>query len=225
MVFPPQKPERRAAERDEARIQGWIERDWPRIKRKASRRQAHLVFLDEVGFMLTPVVQRTWALCGQTPVLQDRQRRHGHLSAIGALSISPIRKRLNCYMHLHEESIGEAHVIAFLNDLQRHLRGDIVLIWDNLSAHHSAMVQDYLERHPRLIPEYLPPYAPELNPIEYGWAYLKTSPLANLCPRNTQELSDHVCAAVCEMPVDQARLRGFVKATGLPIRLDQGVRH
>lgn len=220
MVFPPQKPERRAAERNEARIHHWIERDWPRIKRKARRRNAHIVFLDEAGFMLTPLLRRSWGPRGETPVLHDRMRNRRHVSAIGAISISPVRKRLNWYMHLHHDSVGEAHVVAFLRDLTRQLRGDIVLVWDNLGAHRSGMVRDYLAGQPRLIPEFLPPYAPELNAIEYGWGHLKSNPLANLCPADTHELEGHVGAAACEIRADQSLLRGFVHATGLPIRLE-----
>lgn len=220
MVFPPQKPERRAAQRDEARIKRWVRHDWPRIKKKARRRNAHLVFLDEVGFMLNPVVQKTWALTGQTPILPQRMRNRHHLSGIGALTISPARQRLNWYMHLHDQAITESHVMAFLRDLQRHLRGEIVLLWDNLGAHHSAAMQDYLASHRRLIPEFLPPYAPELNAIEYAWSYLKTNPLANLAPDNTDELAGHVTDAFCQHRTKQNLLRGFVHATGLPIQLE-----
>lgn len=219
MVFPPQKPQVRAAERDEPRIRRWIERDWPRIKRRARRRRAHLVFLDETGFLLTPWVRRSWAPRGQTPVVRDRMRHRRKLSAIGAITISPQRRRLGCYMHLHEEAIGEAHIVVFLRDLLRHLRGDVVLVWDNLSAHGSAMVRDYVARHRRLAVEPLPPYAPELNAQEYAWGYLKTGPLANLCPNDVDELADHVATAACGVRNEQPLLRGFVHATGLPIRL------
>ena len=170
--------------------------------------------------MLNPVVQKTWALTGQTPTLSQRMRNCQHLSGIGALTLSPVARRLNWYMHLHHESISEAHVMAFLSDLQRHLRGDIVLLWDNLSAHRSAAMQDYLANHPRLISEYLPPYAPELNAIEYGWSYIKTNPLANLCPDDTDELAQHVTDAFCRHRTEQSLLRGFVRATQLPIQLE-----
>jgi len=110
--------------------------------------------------------------------------------------------------------------MAFLRDLQRHLRGDIVLLWDNLGAHHSAAMQDYLASHPRLIAEFLPPYAPELNAIEYAWSYLKMNPLANLAPDNTDELAGHVTDAFFQHRTKQNLLRGFVHATGLPIQLE-----
>src|SRR5262249_44537098 len=57
----PQKPRRRARERDETGIWLWRECTFPRIVRRAQDRNAHLVFLDESGFQLTPTVRRTWA--------------------------------------------------------------------------------------------------------------------------------------------------------------------
>jgi hypothetical protein len=147
LVSPPQEPERRAAERDEARIQQWIEHDWPRIKRKARRRNAHPVCLDEVGFMLGPTGQHTWAPVGETPILEEHRRHRRPLSGIGALSIPPHRKPLGRAMPLHEGSIGEAWGVAFLRGLQRHRRGDIVLGRDHLGVPHSARVENYDPGH------------------------------------------------------------------------------
>jgi transposase len=62
-----QKPEQRARERDEQAIERWRREDWPRIK-KARRTGRSLVLSDESGFLLQPVVRRTWAPRGQTPI-------------------------------------------------------------------------------------------------------------------------------------------------------------
>jgi len=73
---------------------------------------------------------------------------------------------------------GEA-VIGFLSQLRRQLRGPIILVWDFLQAHRCKQVQEYLQRTRRITACHLPPYAPELNPVEYAWCYLKMNPLAN----------------------------------------------
>ena len=78
----PQKPERRARERDEQAIAGWRNRDWPRLK-KVAHRHHPLVFLDESGFMLQPLLRRTWAPQGETP-LSHAWDRHDRLSVISA---------------------------------------------------------------------------------------------------------------------------------------------
>ena len=75
-----QRPERRAAERDEDTIARWVTQDWPRIRQNARRRGAWLVFLDESGVGFTPPVRRTWAPRGHTPILRHRQRHWARLS-------------------------------------------------------------------------------------------------------------------------------------------------
>jgi transposase len=110
-------------------------------------------------------------------------------------------------------------VIGFLRDLLRHLRGEVFVIWDRLNTHRGKKVRRFLDRHPRLHVEFLPPYAPELNPNEYGWGYLKCNPLANYCPADLDELAETVQQTSDDVRGQQALLRGFVRATKLPIRL------
>jgi transposase len=219
--FPPQKPERRAAERDEAAIARWIERDWPRIKRRARRRRAHLVFIDETGFLLAPLVCRTWGLRGRTPQMRQRTRHHRRVSAIGALAISPQRRRLGWYLHFHlDRSISQDQVLDFLRDLLRHLAGPLIVVWDRLASHRSRLLRRWLRRCRRLHLEYLPPYAPELNPNEYGWAHLKTNSVANYCPPDVQRLHARVACGSRDVASRQPLLRSFVRHTHLPIRFD-----
>lgn len=67
--------------------------------------------------------------------------------------------------------------------------------------------------------EYLPGYAPELNPNEYGWSHLKCNPLANYCPLNEKHLEAKVLVAAGETADQQSLLRSFFHATDLPIQL------
>src|SRR5258708_5907563 len=66
LKWTPQKPRRRATERDEAAIEHWKKQEFPRIVKDAAERCAHIVFLDESGFMFNPTVRRTWAPIGCT---------------------------------------------------------------------------------------------------------------------------------------------------------------
>jgi transposase len=169
--------------------------------------------------LLAPLVRRTWALRGQTPILPQRTRHHRRVSALGGLSLSPRRRRLGWYLHFHlDRSIRQEQVVDFLRDLLRHLAGPIIVVWDRLAAHRSRLLRQWLRRCRRLHLEYLPGYAPELNPNEYGWAYLKTNPLANYCPDDVEQLHASVLAAGRELAAQQSLLRSFVHATGLPIR-------
>jgi transposase len=207
-------------ERDEAAIQQWIQRDWPRIKRLARRRRAHLVFIDETGFLLHPLVRRTWAPRGQTPILRQRTRNRRRVSTIGGLSISPGRRHLGWYLQFHVPgSIRQEQVITFLRHLLRHLSNRLVVVWDHLGAHKGRLLRQWLSRCPRVHLEFLPSYAPELNPNEYGWSYLKTNPLANYCPTDVEQLHARVELAADAAANQQTLLRSFLHATHLPIRL------
>ena len=168
---------------------------------------------------MLPTVRRTWAPRGQTPVLCHRTRSHKKVSTIGALSISPHRRRLGLYLHWHpDRNITQDEVILFLRDLLAHLRGNVILIWDRLNAHRSARVQAWRAVYPRLSIEWFPPYAPELNPMEYVWADLKAHRLANHGLCELDEVYEHARAEAEELAGHQSLLRSFVHASTLPIR-------
>lgn len=170
--------------------------------------------------MLHPLVRRTWAPRGQTPVLRPRMRRRQKISAVGGLTISPRRRRLGWYLQLHRDiGIRQEQIVGFLRQLRRHLGGPLVVVWDNLGAHKGRLLRAWLRRCRRVHLEFLPPYAPELNPNEYGWAYLKGGPLANACPNDVADLENNVVAAAEPACRHQDLLRAFVRATKLPLRL------
>jgi transposase len=123
------------------------------------------------------------------------------------------------YLAFHRDrSIRQEQVIDFLRHLLRHMRGRVVVVWDHLAAHQSRALRTWLRRCRRLHLEYLPSYAPELNPNEYGWGYLKGHPLANACPPNVDALDARVRAEARAAAGRQDLLRAFVHATHLPIR-------
>ena len=97
--------------------------------------------------------------------------------------------RTNCLFRLHEGSIKREEVVAFLNALKARLKQPLLVIWDGLKAHRSRLVRDYLDTlagHIQIA--LLPPYAPDLNPVESLWASLKRHALANYCPNDLSEL-------------------------------------
>ena len=86
--------------------------------------------------------------------------------------------------------------MAFLRQLSHNIEGEIVLILDNLKAHKSKPVKEFLEHNPRMEAVYLPPYCPELNPDEGVWNRTKTRILANVCARNMRDLTKRVRSAL-----------------------------
>jgi transposase len=142
---------------------------------------AYIVFIDESGLLTSPLVRRTWAPRGETPILYQKGRSYERVSAIAALCISPKQRRYRLFFRLHRNiSINKHLTNQFLSQLTSQLRRPAILVWDRLQVHRSGLVQAYISRKKLLFNEFLPPYAPELNPVEYLWGWLKRNPLANL---------------------------------------------
>ena len=136
---------------------------------------------------------RTWALRGQTPLLQETFNWKS-LSIIGGLAL------LRFYFQIHTGSIKGPQVVEFLKQLQRHLPGKLLILWDGAAIHRSALVRDDLAGTAgRVAVERLPAYAPELNPVEYMWGHLKTHEIANLVVPQAWELSFEATAALRRM--------------------------
>jgi len=138
---------------------------------------------------MAPLVRRGWAPAGQTPILLQSMRSHRKVSAIAALVWDTGSDKASLYFRLHPDTnITRREVLAFSRALFGHLKGPVLWIWDRLGAHKAREVVKFIttQRQTTLLP--LPPYAPELNPIEYVWCYLKYDPLANLAPESLEEL-------------------------------------
>jgi len=119
-----------------------------------------------------------WAPKGKTPVLQYNFNWKS-LSAVAGLTF------LNFCFRLYPGSVKGEQVVDFLKALVRHIVGPLLVVWDGLPAHRSRMVRDYIADLDGWIHiESLPPYAPELNPVEYIWAYWKQHELPNVCPKD-----------------------------------------
>ena len=99
---------------------------------------------------MMPVLRRTWAPCGETPSFTVRARSHEKVSGIGALIVSPRRRRITLALALHpRRNIRGPQVRRFLRHLARHVRGPFVLVWDRGRSHQHALVQAWLAAHPR----------------------------------------------------------------------------
>jgi transposase len=183
-------------------------------KKNAARLGAHIVFIDESGFMMIPTVRRTWAPVGQTPVLRHYYRRD-RISVIGGLSISPNRRRLGLYFRMHPKNISQDEVYDFLWYLLRHLRGHVIVVWDGASIHDPRSLTDFCRKYPRLHRERLPAYAPQLNPIEATWHAAKL-PLANGRPDDIWQLGRAVLNSLRKASASQRTLRGCVAQSELP---------
>jgi transposase len=172
--------------------------------------------------MMGPLVHRSWAPRGQTPVLMQRGRSRLKVSVIGALVISPRRRRVRAYFSiLAEASFDGERILQFLKQLCRALRVPIVLVWDRLQAHRGEPVKGWIakNRH-RIRAELLPAYAPELNPVELIWGHTKNHSLANFAPLELPDLAMQAQLSLLAIGEDRALLRSFLKHCALSFRLE-----
>lgn len=124
---------------------------------------------------------------------------------------------LNFYFRLYEGSIKSAQVVEFLQALLRHIPGALLIVWDRLPAHRSRITRDFIaEQGERLWIEYLPGYAPELNPVEYIWSYWKQHALPNVCPNNYWELGEGARRTLKRMRRRPRLITAFWKQADLP---------
>lgn len=143
--------------------------------------------------MLQPLVRRTWAPRGETPI-QHTWDRHDRLSAIGALALAPWSARVGMYFELFDHNVTAEEVVSFLKQLRRHLRRKIILVWDRWSVHRKAARLLREQDCDWIQFEWLPGYAPELDPVEWIWNHTKYADLANFIPDDV----DHLHQAVTE---------------------------
>jgi transposase len=135
--------------------------------------------------MLQPLRRRTWAPRGQTPV-QYAWDRHDRFSVLGALSLAPWALRIGLYFRLFDHNVTAVDVVEFIKQVHRQLGRRLIVVWDRWSVHRSAARQ--LADYDWLQVEYLPAYAPELNPVEAVWNHTKYGDLANFVPAGTEHL-------------------------------------
>jgi transposase len=157
-------------------------------QKKARRRGASIVFIDETGFRLQPVNRRTWAPRGETPV-QRAWDRYDRLSVIGAVALSPTRRQISTPFQIHHSNICSSDVLDFIRQLRRHFRRPLIFCLDRWPVHRSAIKQLAALRFRHIDVEWLPAYAPELNPVEPRWSHTKRGDLANFVPHDSRQLA------------------------------------
>jgi len=180
------------------------------------------VFVDETGFSLQPLVVRTWAKCGQTPILRYRFNWK-KLSAIVAVSTD-----LRLTFELIPGAFTASRVLCFLVDLIEEIGRPFVLLWDRAQAHRSGEIDDFLHRpevRARLEVHWFPPYAPELDPTEGIFSVVKVHDLGNYGPDTVGELSEAATESLESLRNDEERIEGILLGSELPLRKKDIVKY
>ncbi len=165
------------------------------VKKGALEEGRNIVWVDESGFYLLPGMVRTYAPCGETPILRVPLSRE-HVSTIGGITLDG-----RMFLMAQDHSYHSADVVSFLKHLLQHVEGKLLVIWDGAPIHRGTLVKEFLANGgaERIRLEALPGYAPDLNPEEGIWNYLKRVELRNVCCHDIEELRKEFRLAVARL--------------------------
>jgi transposase len=186
-------------------------------KKKQHDEQATLVLLDEAGALMAPLVRRTLARRGQTPVIKHRAKHREKVSMAAALTLSPERELGLVFRTYPKEYVNSAKAADFLEALLQEVPGPVIVLWDRGNMHKGDPIRKLHERHPRLHTEFLPPYAPQLNPVELLWSFLKYGKLANFAPQDVAHLEERVLEVLLFAQTNPGLLASFWHWSQLPL--------
>lgn len=207
----PQRPVRRATERNEAAVQQWLRDDYPNIAARAKAEGAEIQWADETGVSNQANYGRSYAPKGLTPVIPRPAARFSQSM------ISSVTNRGEVRFMIYD---GALNVAIFLKFLERLIRGrtrKLFLIVDNLRVHRAKAVTAWAAEHRHVIELfYLPPYAPDTNPDEFLNNDLKQAIAKRRTPRTKAALRDEVEAHMRDLQRRPAKVRAFFKAE--PVR-------
>lgn len=183
----PQKPLRRAYERDPQAVKLWLEETYPKLKKRAKRLGAMIFFLDEAGFQSDPPLGRTYGLKGKTPVVVTSGQRQS-INAISAVNARGAFWAMTYTGKLNGESF-----VAFLESFMKSQKGKVFLVLDKHPAHKAKVVKKFVASlEGRLELHDLPAYSPDLNPDEYAWSYMKSNGVSKKPLKQNESLRDRI---------------------------------
>jgi transposase len=182
-------------------------------KKGADQEGRTIIWVDESGFYLLPSAVRTYAPRGQTPVLQFPLSRD-HLAVISGITLDD-----RLLMLVQERPFTSPDIVRFLKHLLRQIPGKLLVIWDGAPIHRGQPVKDFLAHGgaQRLQLEPLPGYAPDLNPEEGIWNYLKRVELGNVCCQTLGDLRRQLRLATARLRHKAAVIHACVRECGYAV--------
>jgi transposase len=184
-------------------------------QKKADDEKYTMLWVDEAGFYLLPMAVRTWAPRGSTPILRVKLTR-AHLSAMSGITLDG-----QLFMQVRKMSYDADAVIGFLRVLLRKINGKILIIWDGSPIHRNHKIKAFLTAGAakRIHLEQLPGYAPDLNPDEGIWQYLKRVELGNRCCTDLDHLYQEVIRARERLRHKRALIRSCSQHCGYAVSM------
>jgi transposase len=206
--FTPQRPTKRAYQRDDKKVKAWLEEQYPEIEAAAKKEGAQIQWTDEAGMKSHDHRGRGYALKGKTPI-----RKHNP-SYEKINMISSVTNLGELTWMCYKESFTTKVFHQYLKKLIEKADGrKQYVILDNLRVHHSKLIKRWARRYPTLIElKYLPSYSPDLNPDEYFNCDLKTE-LSKRPERRTKgKWSSTVTDCLVKMEDEPLRVKSYFKS-------------
>src|SRR5258705_443628 len=200
-----QKPLHRALERDEALVQQWLKREFPRIKALAQREKAEIYFGDAAHMRSDHHAGRTWGKKGETPVVSSTGARY-RMSLISAVTSRGHMR----FMIKKKGGVNADVFIEFLRRLMVGAKNKIFLIVDRGPAHVAKKTKAFvasLDGKLRLF--YLPPYSPDRNPDELVWKHLKADTVGRTSITSLDDFRTKVKSSMLSLQRNPEKVRSF----------------
>lgn len=203
----PQKPLRRAYERDEKAVEEWKRVIYPRIKKAAKKRGAEIFWLDEASVRSDDPLQRTWGLKGHTPVVQTSGQRQS-INAISALSNTGA-----FWYHVYTGKFNAEKCIECLKNFMKYKRKPVFIIMDGHPVHKSKKVNKFVESLEGSLHIFLlPPYAPDINPDELVWNQMRHMGTSKKPLKQGESLKVRAVADLEKIKADKKLIKSFFQA-------------
>lgn len=211
-----QRPQRQHPDGNDEAIAPWVEEEFPRILNETASRNAYLAFVDETGFMLNPLVRRTFAPRGKTPVNRVADP-HARFSTIAAITVDPKREHVGLIYNMLGDNANfrGPGITYFVQMLLAEVAGPVTILWDRITIHSCEEVEQCLKGVTGVVVESFPPYAPKLNPADGIWGYIKYGRLSNYTPPDLDTLRTTVTAELDRLRQEEELLRSFIRHTKL----------
>lgn len=211
----PQRPLRRAYERNEDAVSEWKNKEYPQIRARAKRKNALILFLDEAGIQSDAALGTTWGEKGKTPTVRTSGQRQ-KVSAISA--VSPLGEfRYSVY----SERFNAKLFLKFLKQFTRGLNVPCFFIVDGHPAHRAGLVKNFIASSKGAIEIYfIPPYAPDLNPDEFVWNHIKRNGLSRKPLKQNESLKARVAKDLASIKRKPALVRAFFQAKSVAYSLN-----
>jgi transposase len=147
-----------------------------------------LLFEDEFSLSNTATVSYQWAKRGQQPSVLCKQRGRERKTAMGSYNFETGQMTVTFHQRGNYKSFKK-HLKKVSYIYRDHSK--IIMVVDNVRFHHAKLLKKWLLDHPKIEITYLPPYSPELNPIERAWWYMRKKITHN---RHVQSMDQRLIA-------------------------------